>query len=58
MNMSGPKMTYPVYIGVKVTPAMAETVRQTAQRTGSSMSDLIRLAVAAQLNNSPEANNG
>ena len=51
-------LTYPVFVGVKMTPTMAETVRQTAQRTGSSMSDLIRLAVAAQLNNSPEANNG
>ena len=58
MNMSGPKMTYPVYIGVKVTPAMAETVRQTAQRTGSSMSDVVRLAVAAQLKQSPEVNSG
>lgn len=47
-------LTYPVYIGVKVTPAMAETVRQTAQRTGSSMSDVIRQAVTVQLQNSPE----
>ena len=47
-------LTYPVFVGVKMTPTMAETVRQTAQRTGSSMSDVVRLAVAAQLKQSPE----
>ena len=53
--MNQPKTpTYPVFVGVKMTPAMAETIRQDAQRTGSSMSDVIRRAVTAQLNNSPE----
>ena len=53
--MNQPKTpTYPVFVGVKMTPAMAETIRQDAQRTGSTMSDVIRRAVGAQLNNSPE----
>lgn len=53
--MKDPKtLTYPVYVGVKMTPAMAETIRQNAQRTGSSMSDVVRQAVTAQLKQSPE----
>lgn len=53
--MTEPKTAkYPVFVGVKVTPAMAETIRQDAQRTGSTMSDVVRLAVARQLQNSPE----
>ena len=47
-------LTYPVYIGVKVTPAMAETVQAQAQRNGSSVSDVIRQAVTVQLQQSPE----
>ena len=58
-TMTQPKtMTYPVYVGTRFPADLAQTLKTQAQRTGSSMSDLIRLAVAAQLNNSPEANNG
>lgn len=53
--MTQPKtLTYPVFVGVKMTPTMAETVKAHAQRTGSSVSDVIRQAVTVQLQNSPE----
>ena len=53
--MTEPKTAkYPVFVGVKVTTTMAETIRQNAQRTGSSMSDVVRQAVTAQLKQSPE----
>lgn len=37
------------YVGVKMPPALAQAIRQDAQRTGSTMSDVVRLAVAAAL---------
>lgn len=45
---------YPVYVGVKVTPAMAHAIRQDAQQKGVTMSDVVRQAVTQQLKNSPE----
>ena len=53
--MAQPKpMTYPVYVGTRFPADLAQTLKTQAQRTGSSMSDVVRIAVAAQLNNSPE----
>ena len=42
-----------IYVGVKMPPVLANAIRQDAQRTGSTMSDVVRLAVAAALNVTP-----
>ena len=53
--MNEPKpIAYPVFVGTRFPVDLAQQVKTQAQRTGSSMSDVIRRAVTAQLNNSPE----
>lgn len=50
-------LTYGVFVGVKLTPTLAQAVKTQAKQSGSTVSDVIRTALKAQLN-SPEANNG
>ena len=53
--MTQPKpVAYPVYVGTRFPADLAQQVKATALKTNATMSDVVRLAVAQQLKQSPE----